>query len=281
MTISAPLSAATVVLLREQTTPLPAIETFLLRRPNAGAFAGAHVFPGGRVDAADGDARWRERCHGLGELTARLAIHLSPEGVLAHGVAAVREVFEETGVLLATAGRRLPGEVRHRGRDTLLVDPDAFLPWCVEHDIRLAFDALHPWAHWITPEAERRRFDAWFFLAVAPPDQPATPAAGETLDGGWISVPGALEALVRGEIFLTPPTLRTLEELQSWTGLGQLATASRARTLLPVMPRLLPATAHPTLVMPGDPEYGEDAPCGVTGLSRFVLRDARWWSEGV
>jgi 8-oxo-dGTP pyrophosphatase MutT (NUDIX family) len=277
--VPAAVPAATVALLRPSAAAPDTLETFLLRRPGRGAFPGAHVFPGGRVDTTDADPRWRDQCDGGDWLAARLDQYLPADLVLAHAVAAVREVFEETGVLLAQGRKALAPGVQQQGRADLLATTAGFLEWCVAHDIRPSLAALQPWAHWITPENERHRFDAWFFLAAAPPDQHASACGSETVEGGWMTIDGTLEALDRREVFLAPPTLRTLEELRAVRGVDEASRLARARTLEGVMPRPLAGAPHPTLVLPVDPEYGEPEPCGIAGPSRFVLRDGRWWSE--
>jgi hypothetical protein len=163
-------------------------------------------------------------------------------------------------------------------RRSLLRAPGGFHAWCDEHHVRPALDALHPWAHWITPTSETRRFDTWFFLAAAPGGQDATVLVGEAVEGSWFPLETALDALDRGEVFLAPPTLRTIEELTSYTGLPAMLAASRARTLAPVHPRRLDAATEPTLTLPGDPDYGPGPAGGVCGPSRFVLRNGRWHS---
>jgi 8-oxo-dGTP pyrophosphatase MutT (NUDIX family) len=272
------LPASTVILLRDRESPPPGLETFLLRRRASGAFAGAHVFPGGRVDLADRDPRWRGVCAGLGQLEQRVADHLSADLLLGHAVAAVREVFEETGVLLGTPTRPLARAVLQAGRHALLADNARFFDWCVEQGVRLSLGALRPWAHWITPEAEDRRFDTWFFLAAAPHEHGATVLVGEALEGEWIAPGAALAAGARGEVLLAPPTLRTLEEVEQFATIEPVLEASRDRPLTPVMPRLLERAEWPTLVLPTDPEYGVDAQLGVRGPTRFVRRGSRWVS---
>jgi 8-oxo-dGTP pyrophosphatase MutT (NUDIX family) len=268
--------AATVVLLRDAEGSQ--IETFLLRRPAGGAFAGAHVFPGGRVDEADRDPGWTAQCDGVEQLVDRLAAHLAPADARAHAVAAVREVFEESGILLGRVPYESGSPPLARAREALLDDNAAFLGWCIQHDVRLDLALLHPWAHWITPESERRRFDTWFFLARSPRNQSASIRVGEAVDGDWMTLAGALSTQAEGGIVLSPPTLRSLEEMRSAPDVGALLQSSANRRLIPVMPQLLPGTQRRTLVIPGDPDYAGDDVLGVDGPSRFVLEGIRWIS---
>jgi 8-oxo-dGTP pyrophosphatase MutT (NUDIX family) len=276
--MAAPRAASTVVLLRERRDARCTLETFLLRRPASGAFADAHVFPGGRVDVDDADQRWQVRCRGLDALAVRLRDHLGREGTLGHAVAAAREVFEETGVLLG-ASPTLDRDAAAAGRADLLARRTSFLAWCEAHGVHLALDRLLPWAHWITPEVEPHRFDAWFFLAALLGDQEASIIPGETLEGRWMSLGDALAAAAQETIRLSPPTLRTVEELRRYPRLDDLPRASAARRLTAVMPRALPGAADLTLVLPGDATYATSLPCGVEGPTRFVLRGKRWTSE--
>jgi 8-oxo-dGTP pyrophosphatase MutT (NUDIX family) len=272
------LPASTVVLLRARQASQFELETFLLRRPEGGAFSGAHVFPGGRVDKDDGDSRWQSHTQGLAALVQRIEQYLPSEQALAHAVAAVREVFEETGILLGSAPPPVDSLAATRGREALLSHATTFLEWCTAHGVYLRLETLRPWAHWITPETERRRFDTWFFLAPLPAGQLATVLPGEAMEGHWMTPAGALGAQRAGTIALAPPTLRTLEELREWNDPAQVFDASQQRSLTAVMPRLLPGTTRPTLALPGDPEYHEPTDCAVQGPTRFVLHGARWVS---
>jgi 8-oxo-dGTP pyrophosphatase MutT (NUDIX family) len=266
-----------VALLREAAVRSAGLEAFMLRRPDTGAFAGAHVFPGSRVDSADADSRWRDCADGYEAAVIHLAGHLPEHEALARLVAGIREVFEETGILLGH-GRTFPdAETRGRARQDMLSGGLRFLDWCLAQEVTIELDRLWPWAHWITPDTEHRRFDTWFFLAAAPADQQARVFAGEAVEGGWKSVSDML-TVSRGAMTLAPPTLRTLEELASHTVLDRLAVVSSTRALTPVTPRFLGGEPVPTLVLPGDPAYPSDRPAGVSGPTRFVLRDNRWMS---
>jgi 8-oxo-dGTP pyrophosphatase MutT (NUDIX family) len=264
--------------LREGPGRASRLETYLLARPPHGAFPGVHVFPGGRVDPGDLDAAWEARSSGGDLLLAGLAAYEPDRGrALGHCVAAVREVFEETGLLLAQPAA-LPPAARLEARAGLLADRFTFADWCHRQDVTLALDRLIPWAHWVTPEAEERRFDTWIFLALAPPDQAASTLAGEVLGGSWVPIRDALVPADGERLPLAPPTLRTLEEIDrigSWTG---VVSAAPRRHLVATLPRLLPGIDPPTLALPGDAAYGSSDPCGVDGPSRFVFLAGRWVS---
>jgi 8-oxo-dGTP pyrophosphatase MutT (NUDIX family) len=274
------LPAATVVIVREREGG-PALETFLLRRAAGSAFlAGAHVFPGGRVDPEDGAPAWRDRVDGLLALAGRLHDRLDAPAALSHAVAGAREVFEEAGVLLGTCPSpdalvRDPAALGN-ARLALLGGALSFERWCAGHGVRLAVGEWLPWSHWITPDSEPRRFDTWFFLARVPPGQQASIVPGEASEGGWETPDEALARHRLGEILLAPPTLRTLEEVAAHASWASLQNA--ARPLTPVLPRVRLDGPRPLLILPGDAEYGDDTPRGVDGPTRFVRTGKRWSS---
>ena len=226
--------SATVVLAREA---VPAPELFLVRRPARAAFGAAYVFPGGVVDASDAEVG--EHCAGVDAATASHRLGLDDAG-LAYYVAAVRELFEETGVLLGSfsGGEDELAACRERLNAMSLHWPQ-FLD---EHDVTLELDTLHYFSHWITPNARRKRFTTRFFVAELPPGQVAEHDPGELTDSRWVTASGALEAAVTGEIDLRLPTLRTLESLAPHRSVAAMVDWARAReqrgveTIHPVMP---------------------------------------------
>ena len=257
----APAPASTVVLLR----PGPVQpEVFLLRRSeDSRFFGGAFVFPGGRVDPADRDPA----IPGLEALPdAQRARFLPAPGGDAHPeeddraawAAGAREAFEEAGVLLAR-GARLAEAARdraavHAGRLTLR----ALLE---RHGLRLEPEAMVPWARWITPSRERRRFDARFFVAALPEGQIAEADETETSDGTWLTARAALSRHARREVFLPPPTRRILEELAALPGGGlgagvaSVLAALRDRPVYPVLPRVELGEDTIRIHLPHGPEY--------------------------
>lgn len=252
-----PRHAATVILLRDA----PAgVEVYLLRRVTAmAAFGGMTVFPGGGVDPADIDSvdlPWH------GPDAAAWSGPLSAPPPLARGLvcAAVRETYEESGVLLAggtgedvvadtaapewEAARRAL-EARELSLSTLLT----------ERGLVLRADLLRPWAHWITPVQEKRRFDTRFFVAALPAGQHTRDVAGEAERVVWQRPADALDALARGEIVMVPPTALALRELAGHGSVADVLAAAQSRQIRPVTPRLLPAGDSIRFLLPGDPDY--------------------------
>lgn len=248
-----PRPAATVVLLREGPEGL---ETLLLRRSSrVGFFPLAWVFPGGRVDAADA------LLPVLGE-----SPRLTEEGLLA-ARAAARECFEEAGVWL---GEGDPGEearARLNAGELHLHE----LP-----GLRVNLARLLPWARWVTPVIESRRYDTWFFLALVPPETEAHPDEGEATHSRWVC---PADALANPDDFpMAPPTFRTLEELTELGALDAIQAAAPARRLAPVCPRLEQNDEGGwEIVLPGDPTYPSEDP--VDGPTRIGFRQGRWWSH--
>lgn len=236
--------AATVVLLR------PGPEVYLLRRRSTMAFAaGAYVFPGGSVDVRDADqaVAW------AGPSPAEWGAAFHADERLARGLvcAAVRETFEESGVLLAGPG---PGSVvaDTTGDDweadrLALIDRSlAFADFLARRGLVLRSDLLKPWAHWITPEIETRRFDTRFFVAVLPEGQRTRDVGGEADRVVWQRPAEALELARRGEIFLMPPTHRTLSELSEHDSVG--GVLATPRDIVTIMPRAVEIEGEMRLV---------------------------------
>jgi 8-oxo-dGTP pyrophosphatase MutT (NUDIX family) len=245
--------AATVLLVRDGPAGL---EVFLQRRVAGMAFAaGMTVFPGGGVDATDGDADlawagpspdWWARQFGVSTSLAKALV-----------CAAVRETFEECGVLLAGSGP-----------DTLVTDTGVFRAARAElerHEITLArflareklvlrADLLRPRANWITPESEPRRYDTRFFLAVLPAGQSADGATTESAHSAWATPAAGLAQWRSGTALLMPPTWQQLETL---SGFG---TAAEAFADTPVIEPIMPVWRATVLEFPGSERYHAQAP---------------------
>ncbi len=271
------MPAATVVILREGR---PAPEVFMVRRHEDTAFmGGAHVFPGGRVDRSDretADARW---CDGMAEAAARFA-EMPPSDAVAYHVAAARELFEEAGVLLAreasgdfislmgTAERERLAQDRRdvHGGGLSLAD-------IVEREgVRLALDALVPFAHWVTPPIDVRAFDTRFFVARVPPHQDAAHDDTETTASVWMTAADAIARCRRDEIVLPPPTWTTLREIEPFRSVEEVMAWARARRITRREPIFLEQNGKKMLLL-----AGADVPPGVE--TRFVLGDGRWRAE--
>ncbi len=246
-----PRDAATIVLLREA----PGVEAYLLRRTRTLDFApGACVFPGGAVDERDADPQigW------AGPAPADFADQLgaSPEHARALVCAAVRETFEEAGVLLAgpsPAALVDDSAALAQDRHSLLEGSLSFSELLRRRGLLIRTDLLIPWARWVTPEASPRRFDTWFFAAALPPGQTAgltSPAeqhdraeragrtgSAESEAGTWLRPAAALESARAGEITLLPPTAVTLGELAAHETVAGILVQRRVMT--PRLPKVM------------------------------------------
>jgi 8-oxo-dGTP pyrophosphatase MutT (NUDIX family) len=256
--------AATVMLVRDGAD---GPEVFMLRRTLNAAFAGGmYVFPGGRVDDADHADELEVICDGLDDGRASAVLGL-PRGGLAYWVAAVRECFEEAGVLLARpvggddavrfddprVAARFEAE-RHRVHDGTL----SLTELCAQERLVLTTDAIHYVSHWITPVGEPRRFDTRFFVARAPQAQEPLHDDHETIESLWVRPADALARVRAGELAMIPPTMKNLEFLlPNATADAALAAAGRLETPRPILPKLrVNADGRVTgVILPDDPEY--------------------------
>ena len=230
-TIALARPAATVVLVRD-TDSGP--EALLMRRHGSAGFVpGAWVFPGGRVDPAD----------------AAPDLWSPPSPVLVppreFWVAAVREVFEETGVLLATRvdGTALDGravtEALAQWRSELLADRATLLDVLRDVRLRLALEETIHLAHWVTPIVEPRRYDTHFFLARLPAGATVTVDPREMTAAQWLAPSVALQQFERGELPMVFPTVRVLEALAPFSSVRDATRALRDRVVPTIMPRLV------------------------------------------
>ena len=236
--VATPRHAATVVLLRDA----PAgPEVYLLRRAGTMAFAaGMHVFPGGSVDPRDGEhsTAW------TGPPPAQWAGWLGCDEPLARALvcAAVRETFEESGVLLAgpDAGSVVAdttGEDFERDRLALLDRTLSMAEVLDRRALVLRSDLLRAWAHWITPEFEPKRFDTRFFVAAVPTGQRPRDVSGEADDTVWLPIREAVARHEAGDLAMLPPTIESLRDLVAF---GTVADALVApRQVRRVLPRLV------------------------------------------
>ena len=248
---NSPLPSASMLLLRD--TPA-GIEVFMIvRHHKIDAFAGALVFPGGKLDPGDSRPDLHTFCRGAEELS---------DTELAFRAAAIRETFEECGVLLARVkgrdaiidGEHLAALENYRRR--LIGDEIDLYDLCRNEHLELALDLLVYYAHWITPMALPKRFDTHFFLAPAPADQLAIHDGGESLDSVWIKPQDVLveaEAGTRTVVFATRMMLRKLGH--SDTVSAALETA-RTDTVVTVLPDMEPHERGRIMTIPADAGYG-------------------------
>ena len=262
--------AATVMLVRdaEDDAGRPDIEVCMLRRNLASEFvAGAYVFPGGSVDAADRGAAADELCRGLDDAEASAILGV-PSGGLAFWVAALRECFEEAGVLLARPRRAEDGTsvldtsdpaTRERFEAHRLAVNEGragLLDVCRVEGLELVADAVHYVSHWITPELAPRRYDTRFFVTAAPPGQVARHDDGETIATIWIRPNDALARFEAGEIELLPPTVDNLGQLGAHRSTEQVMAWARLVTDVPtILPVVLIEDGRLLVLRPGDDGY--------------------------
>jgi 8-oxo-dGTP pyrophosphatase MutT (NUDIX family) len=266
-TPAVPRVAATVLLVRpaggRQARSGPAgppgvvhqdIEVYVIRRLAGMTFGGMYAFPGGGVDPSDSQAhldwsgpspqQWGER------------LGLPPGPAQAIVCAAVREVFEEAGVLLAGPQLGLvvgdvSGDDWEAAREALVTHRTALADLLRARQLTVRSDLLLPWSRWITPEFEPRRFDTYFFVALLPEGQRTRDVSGEADHTMWIRPADALARAAAGEMALLPPTMVTLSELGTCPDLAAVPAAAAGRdAATAIMPRLeLPAGGQARFVL--------------------------------
>jgi 8-oxo-dGTP pyrophosphatase MutT (NUDIX family) len=227
--------ASTILLLREGEAD--AIEVFMMVRHYQIEFqSGALVFPGGSVDPGDRDVIANPELY---------ADDGHDDATLNFRIAAIRETFEESGILLArprgstdliAASRAAAIEAAHRA--ALCEGKASFADVLAEHELVLALDLLIPYAHWITPEKVPKRFDTWFFLAAAPPEQVGTHDGKESTDSIWLSPREALAGGDSGRFTLPFPTTRNLIKLAKQPSVAAALEDARGKPVVTVMPVL-------------------------------------------
>jgi 8-oxo-dGTP pyrophosphatase MutT (NUDIX family) len=233
------------------------LEVYMLRRKPSMAFApGAMVFPGGSVDPRDAD----EQVGWVGPEAAEWGriFDAPPELARALVCAAVRETFEESGVVLA--GESADSVVADTTSDEWEADRQALLDRSISlaellsrRGLLLRADLLRPWSRWITPVIEPRRFDTRFFAAAMPSGQRTRDVGGEAAAVAWVSPADALAAGKRGELRLFPPTAVTLTELGACGDLDTVLTGPR--TVAPIIPDVQLRNGAVWLTVPGIREY--------------------------
>jgi 8-oxo-dGTP pyrophosphatase MutT (NUDIX family) len=263
--IVAPRPASTILLLRDNAAARE-IEVFMMVRHYEIDFnSGALVFPGGSVDASDK------------EIIERPELYSGGEGLsaadLSFRIAAIRETFEESGILLARpqgsttlvdAKRASEIEAAHRAA---LNERKTTLPKVLaDNRMALALDELVPYAHWITPEGMPKRFDTWFFLASAPPAQLGAHDGKESTDSIWVSPREALEGGESGRFKLPFPTTRNLIRLGRQPSVRAALDDSRGKPIVTVMPVMTRLNGGRQLRIPADAGYdGELFEVGALG----------------
>jgi 8-oxo-dGTP pyrophosphatase MutT (NUDIX family) len=250
-----PRPASTILLLRDSAEENHEIEVFMMVRHYEIDFnSGALVFPGGSVDKGDQ------------EIIARPELYTGGDGLdaadLSFRIAAIRETFEESGILLARSqgsnalvdAKQASGiEAAHR--TALCEGKTTFQKILTDNSMLLALDELVPYAHWITPEGMPKRFDTWFFLAAAPPDQAGAHDGKESTDSIWVSPREALAGGESGRFKLPFPTTRNLIRLGKQTSVKAALDDSRGKSIVTVMPVMTKINGGRQLRIPREAGY--------------------------
>jgi 8-oxo-dGTP pyrophosphatase MutT (NUDIX family) len=249
------------------------IEVLMVRRHLKSDFVGgAYVFPGGAVD--DDDSYSGSCCAGLNDRLASMALGID-EGGLAYWVAAIRECFEETGILLAW--------------DASGTIPDFTDPWLMEQrrrlqekevhfadivrecKLKLATDRVYYWGHWITPEEQTRRYDTRFFLACVPEGQNGIHDGNELTESSWIAPQAAIDRARIGEWVVVLPTLYNLKLLSRFGSVAEAELVARTRRPEPaILPKLIRGETGIKILLPGDAEYASAPPTSAASAEEIA-----------
>ncbi|MDB5823035.1 MAG: fold metallo-hydrolase [Herminiimonas sp.] len=259
-----PRPAATVVLLRD--TP-KGMEVFMVQRTHKAAFIpGGFVFPGGALDASDHDPIFATQVAGVDDESASRALGLASGG-LAYWVAAIRECFEESGLLLAhdarqpaSDGRLVTGSAREFEplRQQLASGAMSWPQFCRDRQLKLALEQLAYLSHWITPAGSVRRFDTRFFMAHAPDQQDAAHDNTETIAHAWVRPADMLERHRSGEATIMFATKTTLELLAKFSSAEAAISHVRGlKDIQPITPRVTTSSAGRKVIAPGHPAWAE------------------------
>ncbi|MCX5391589.1 NUDIX hydrolase [Streptomyces sp. NBC_00094] len=265
LTPVSPRRAATVLLLRDGAA---GPDVHMLRRRASMAFAGgAYAYPGGGVDPRDEQpVRWAGPS--LAVWAARLGFD-EGDAAQAQAVvcAAVRETYEEAGVLLAgetaeTVVGDTTGEDWERDREALVARELSFADFLDRRGLVLRSDLLGAWARWITPEFEQRRYDTWFFVAALPAGQRTRNASTEADRTVWIRPADAAAGYDRGELTMMPPTISTLRALEPYGTAAEALEAAGAQDMTPVLAQARLEGDELVLSWPGHEEFTKIIPAG-------------------
>ena len=253
--------AATVVLMRDRPGTEP--EVLLVQRQGKDAFAGgAFVFPGGILETRDCSPEAFALCAGLRPEDAANILRTadSSERALGYFVAAIRETFEEVGILLArdSQGRSWHAhEALSAARARLHERRLDFLQWLAERGLRLAVEDLGYFAHWITPQALPKRFDTRFFLAAVDAGAAAEPDHAEVVDCRWIGPSEALAAHRAGTLRMVNATVKTLEMLVGFAGAAEARERLCSREITAIRPKAVREGNGFRVVNPWEAGYDE------------------------
>jgi len=268
MNVVPALPAATVTLVRDAPGGLEVL--MLQRNLQSGFMPGMFLFPGGALDPGDRESSVLARCPGLDDAAASAALGIASGG-LAYWAAAIRESFEEAGVLLAYGSNGSivnPGDPERTERfetyrRKLNAGEEALAPMLERENLTLAVDRLTYFSHWITPVGAPRRYDTRFFVALAPEDQEALPDNVEAIHHVWVNPAEAVERYLNGELKMRTPTIRTLEKFVAFSSSDALIAELQSRPVDPaIQPRI---SASGQRLLPGEPGYDEIAAAEAQG----------------
>ncbi len=288
------VDAATVIVLREDAA---GFEVFLVQRhQNSGFMANVYVYPGGKLDPSDCSERAADRVRGMSAEDACARLKITQPSFLGLGLflAGVRETFEESGILLAsrsgsqewidlTSDAQVAERFEKYRRD--LISSKISLSEVAEReDLVISLENIGYFAHWITPYIENRRFDTRFFVTILPPNQRPLHDAVETTDSIWIRPEDALKRYFSNNLLLSPPTIRTLEQLSEFSSAAAVIENAKVRNPPAILPFIGQIDGVTQMLMPGDVEYPEADPdyalaTRVTdGVTRMQVIDGYWRS---
>ncbi|MBT2541919.1 NUDIX hydrolase [Streptomyces sp. ISL-44] len=251
-----PRRAATVMLLRD--TPAGPVVHMLRRRASMAFAGGAYAYPGGGVDPRDEEHQVGWAGPSRDDWAHRLGTDARTAQAIVCG--AVRETFEEAGVLLAgetpdTVVGDTTGDDWEADRQALVARELSFAEFLDRRGLRLRSDLLGAWARWITPEFEPRRYDTWFFVAALPEGQRTRNASTEADRTVWIRPADAADGYDKGELLMMPPTISTLRSLEPYGSATEALAAAGAQDLTPVLAQASLENGELVLSWPGHDEF--------------------------
>ncbi|WP_329266095.1 NUDIX hydrolase [Streptomyces pseudovenezuelae] len=258
-----PRRAATVMLLKDG--PAGTVVHMLRRRASMAFAGGAYAYPGGGVDPRDDE----HQIHWAGPTRAWWAARLGVDETTAQAIvcAAVRETYEEAGVLLAgPTAESVVGDTTgaewETDRAALVARELSFAEFLERRGLVLRSDLLGAWTRWITPEFEPRRYDTWFFVAALPQGQRTRNASTEADRTVWIRPEDAADGYDKGELLMMPPTIATLRQLTAYGTAAAALAAAPDRDLTPVLARARLVDGEIVLSWPGHDEFTKHIPTG-------------------
>ncbi len=283
-----PTPASTVILVRQHDGEL---QVYLLRRSaESGFMAGHYVFPGGTVEDEDRDLIWENHADmDLGKISERLGGDLTGEEALAYSVTAIRELFEEAGVLLAHRAEQSESDFLKASEMRAMEGlAKGWLREKAESEgWSLQLSMLRRWSHWITPEPIPQRYDTRFFLSFMPAGQECVPDSRETTHGIWIHPMDALIRNAEGELPLSPPTVTTLQEFLDDSDVMEVEKGPERRQWGKARcPRLVRSPKGLIMLLPWDPMFDQAPSIDTRGLENKILPPGEpfsrvWQCQGI